>query len=539
MRLLHAGSIQLESFEGDAIPPYAILSHTWGNDEVSFHDIQDAAIATSKAGYEKIKLVCADAIKRGLKYAWVDTCCIDKSSSAELSEAINSMFRWYRKAEYCYAYLADVLASIDVDSIGSSFATSRWFTRGWTLQELLAPKFLDFYSSEGQQLGSKHSLRHQVSRITGIEEEYLNGTRPLSRASISKRMSWASRRQTTRREDLAYCLLGIFDINMPLLYGEGEKAFIRLQEEIMKHSDDQTLFAWGYNDPDNDPESGSLSHWAGFALCSPFAPDPAAYQDSGDFIPDEFAMPIGAYAMTNKGLHISLRKVFYGNRGDGEAAVLACRPAKECLQLLAIPISWHFNGPASHYSEEPASGMRSGYGKLELVHRDWISSKAKSFYLLTKPHIGTITDDSHFFYQKPPSFFFIRQIRDHSLGAWYCKRGTWNLSHVEPATCIWDPEQRRIQLTPKYPSGILLHLWNEGSGYAILLRPLSGLSAIWESEVFREKAARPLSYEKLTLGAPDMSSLDASKDVNIVQTMKKLPDDEKGIICDIEIGTNA
>jgi hypothetical protein len=189
--------MRLKSFEENAIPQYAILSHTWGEDEVSFQDIRgpDAAL---KAGYKKIRYVCEHALEAGLQYAWIDTCCIDKKSSAELSEAINSMFRWYHKAVYCYAYLADVPDGTDVHTETSAFTTSRWFTRGWTLQELLAPTDLMFFSTDGLYLGSKRELGKKISEITTIGEEYLHGEAPLSQASIAKRMSWASCRTTTR-----------------------------------------------------------------------------------------------------------------------------------------------------------------------------------------------------------------------------------------------------------------------------------------------------------------------------------------------------
>jgi hypothetical protein len=207
MRLLHAGSIQPVSFEEDIIPDYAILSHTWGDDEVSFQDIHSPG-AASKAGYAKIRYACQEALRRGLKYVWVDTCCIDKTSSAELSEAINSMFRWYKYARVCFGYLSDVPVG-EVDSPKSAFASSRWFSRGWTLQELLAPIELEFFSSDWEKLGSKRDLSRQISDITGIGEGFIAGAYPLSDASIAKKMSWASCRETTRNEDLAYCLLGL------------------------------------------------------------------------------------------------------------------------------------------------------------------------------------------------------------------------------------------------------------------------------------------------------------------------------------------
>jgi len=171
-------------------------------------------------------------------------CCIDKTSSAELSEAINSMFRWYQKASVCYAYLADVLKDTDPDKDPEEFSRSRWFTRGWTLQELVAPKNVVFYSRSWKNIGTKERLCNTISTITGIDIDTLLGE-DVTFVSVANKMSWASGRRTTRTEDMAYCLLGIFDVNMPLLYGEGKKAFLRLQEEILRSSYDHSLFAWG------------------------------------------------------------------------------------------------------------------------------------------------------------------------------------------------------------------------------------------------------------------------------------------------------
>ena len=242
MRLIHTKTLKLAEFAGKEIPPYVILSHTWEEGEVSFQDMQSGD-ADQKAGYDKIKRCCKVAAAQGFKHAWIDTCCIDKTSSSELSEAINSMYRWYQAAEVCYAYLSDVPPQQDAS--GSAFANSRWFTRGWTLQELVAPASLIFFGSNWQEVGTKSSLQGVISKITGIHPEaLLCADDRLQNFSIAQRMSWASLRQTTRIEDLAYCLMGIFSVNMPMLYGEGERSFIRLQEEIMKSSDDPTIFAW-------------------------------------------------------------------------------------------------------------------------------------------------------------------------------------------------------------------------------------------------------------------------------------------------------
>jgi len=215
MRLLDTKTLKLYEFFGSNIPPYAILSHTWGDGEVSFQEMQSGD-AGSKAGYEKVKRCCEIAAAGGFQYAWVDTCCIDKTSSSELSEAINSMYLWYKDSGVCYAYLSDV-PSIDLQAVqeirGSvPFRQSRWFTRGWTLQELLAPDELVFYAQDWTKIGPRSSLESLIKEITRIPLPEWRG------ACVAQIMSWASGRETTRSEDAAYCLMGLFGVNMPLLY---------------------------------------------------------------------------------------------------------------------------------------------------------------------------------------------------------------------------------------------------------------------------------------------------------------------------------
>lgn len=192
----------------------------------------------SKPGYGKVRFCGEQAVRDGLQYFWIDTCCIDKSSSTELSEAINSMFRWYQNAERCYVYLSDVSHDpSDGDNEGSqrwkpAFRKSKWFKRGWTLQELIAPVSVEFFSGEGTFLGNKRSMEQTIHETTGIAIDALQGD-PLSQFSVGERFMWAEGRTTKREEDAVYCLLGMFDIQMPLLYGEGrEKAQKRLQKEI-------------------------------------------------------------------------------------------------------------------------------------------------------------------------------------------------------------------------------------------------------------------------------------------------------------------
>lgn len=245
MRLINAQTYKLEEFLDENEKKYAILSHRWEGEEVSFGDMQIPAKAVNMKGFAKIRNSCEHAVNDGYGYVWVDTCCINKDSSAEISEAINSMFRWYKASAVCYAFLADVRAdSVDIDTGMQHLRASKWFKRGWTLQEFLAPEHVVFYDQQWNFLGTKQTLSAVLTLQTGIDEAILNGG-SLSSRSIAQRMSWASERGTTCKEDIAYCLLGIFDVNMPLLYGEGaERAFLRLQEEIIKQSDDHTIFAW-------------------------------------------------------------------------------------------------------------------------------------------------------------------------------------------------------------------------------------------------------------------------------------------------------
>ncbi|KAH6714009.1 hypothetical protein BKA61DRAFT_656555 [Leptodontidium sp. MPI-SDFR-AT-0119] len=244
MRLLrfnHDGDLSLTEFFESDIPKYAILSHRWGAEEVTFADLMNIT-GKSKAGYNKIQFCGEQARRDKLHYFWVDTCCIDKSNSTELAEAINSMFRWYRDATKCYVYLPDVsrlrtdLADGSNEAWESTFRKSEWFTRGWTLQELVAPASVDFFSKEGELLGNKASLERHICERTGIPVNALRKS-SLSNFSVAERMSWAASRETYRPEDKAYSLLGIFDVNMPLIYSEGkDKAMQRLRQEIEKAS---------------------------------------------------------------------------------------------------------------------------------------------------------------------------------------------------------------------------------------------------------------------------------------------------------------
>jgi hypothetical protein len=260
-------------------------------------------------------------MRGGVNYCWVDTCCIDKSNSTELSEAINSMFMWYEKAKVCYVYLADVGKHDSYDKRGE-ISRSRWFTRGWTLQELLAPRRVEFYDANWEALGTRSSLADIISDLTGIDVEVLDhdlyNFNP-NEKSIAARMSWASNRQTTRVEDMAYCLLGIFGVNMPLLYGEGEKAFVRLQEEILKISLDLSILAWDFRNKDIGTDFSEDFERENTSILAPH-PRYFANSDKVERIPRNI---YGPFSMTNLGLEITLPIFKFSE--DLYYAILGCR----------------------------------------------------------------------------------------------------------------------------------------------------------------------------------------------------------------------
>lgn len=283
-------------------------------------------------GYAKIEASCMQALRAGLPYIWIDTCCIDKSSSADLSEAINSMFHWYRISSICLVYLDDIEAPSlheegqrPLTEVKALLGRARWFTRGWTLQELIASQSIRFFDKDWTFLGTKGSLMTSLVDITGIDQVYLGGA-DLNNASIAMRMSWAARRVTTKIEDVAHSLFGIFNVNMPLLYGEGSKAFQRLQEEILKESDDQSLFAWqthGANHkflPDTLPIM--LIHM-GISVFAQHLNDFLQTADTISYAPSGEASMVGG-----KGLKIELPLFSMETGGPHRIVVLACTGLK-------------------------------------------------------------------------------------------------------------------------------------------------------------------------------------------------------------------
>lgn len=299
MRLISIQTLKLVTFYGadEDIPPYAILSHTWGADELTIAQFtaDDVQTHAHKTGYAKIQHCCRLAAAAGLDYVWVDTVCIDKSSSAELTEAINSMFRWYKNAVVCHAWLHDLAPGSDIAALGNC----RWFSRGWTLQELLAPAKVEFYDRDWAFRGTKQDLRTELGTITKISEEVLEKPDRMFALPIAQRMSWAASRRTTRPEDLAYCLLGIFDVNMPLLYGEGDRAFFRLQEEISKETNDLSLFAWRVPEDDGQQQAAPKQPFHGI-----FATSPSLFRDCSYLMVRRDPALSAEYTITNKGVRL-------------------------------------------------------------------------------------------------------------------------------------------------------------------------------------------------------------------------------------------
>ncbi|KAI1740014.1 hypothetical protein F4680DRAFT_130831 [Xylaria scruposa] len=298
MRVLDTTTFELqeaayiEDFEKDG---YAILSHCWiSNPEIVYQalpkhieELRYGKRPLSSPAVDKIHGACETARKEGYKWMWIDTCCIDKSSTQELRESINSMLKWYKDARLCVTYLFDVKKNSDATgenifcSALEKNQPAKWFSRGWCVQELLAPKAVKFYDMNWEYLGERNDLFKPLSKLSGINARYLNGKDYLN-ACIAVKMSWMASRTTSRPEDIAYSLLGLLGVRMDLDYGEGAKAFLRLQETIMKSNKmDESLFAWKMPKPNDEARYESAkdfdeNEWGLLAA------SPRWFQGSGD-----------------------------------------------------------------------------------------------------------------------------------------------------------------------------------------------------------------------------------------------------------------
>ncbi|KAF3810379.1 Vegetative incompatibility protein HET-E-1 [Colletotrichum gloeosporioides] len=326
MRLLHTSELNLTDFN-------AILSHTWADGEVLFADLQrDPTVAKDL----------------GCEWIWIDTCCIDKSSSAEISEAINSMFRWYKESDICIAYLG---------------------------------------------IGSRKGLTERIAEATGIHTKYtMFPPSPISQASVAERMFWASRRETRRAEDIAYCLLGIFDVNMSLIYGEGRNAFRRLQESIMQKTDDQSIFAWG--------ERKGISTLLLTKTWRLFLADhPKAFRQSANIIPFETPFTKSRIRVNHDGVTIQspMREAIHHPYEEQDSenrclllAPLLCQYQDDPLNCIALMLTCDkIRKPVQDSNSAPKSYYRLGNEVSLAPKRMWIPENLFPAFLSYKLSLVT------------------------------------------------------------------------------------------------------------------------------------------------------
>jgi hypothetical protein len=446
MRLIDVDTLELRSFTDNDIPPYAILSHTWGQDEISHQELvwinrikaytrsfDGSSLSSSAAslssqdeqsslmlasmemllrgnwnpgsstgsmteedfltrpGYSKIVNAAREVQALKLKWIWIDTCCIDKSSSAELQEAINSMYRWYWKAEVCLVYLSDVARPTLAqprsasDFAREAFKSCRWTKRGWTLQELLAPATCRFYLQDWRYIGEKVEFLEELADATGIPIPVLEEPQLVQEVSVAQRMSWAWGRETTRLEDIGYCLLGLFDIQMPLLYGEGEKAFIRLQEEILRTIDDYSLFAWGATTSDKSTYRGLLAR------------SPAEFRRCGD-VERESGLSTFPISSTPIGLRVQLE--FLPDSDDKSRHLALIRSCNSMSQRLAIQLKC-LDGDMQY--------ARVNAGSIVCID-DWPTGQTRTIYVRQKLSIPP-----DFATQEFSHFHLRRRMGNHSI----------------------------------------------------------------------------------------------------------------------------
>lgn len=411
MWLINTSTLALHFFTQPKVK-YVILSHTWNLEELSFQEFQDLSSARTKQGFSKIQRTCDIALSEGIEWAWVDTCCIDKTSSAELSESINSMFAWYNNSEVCLAYLEDLTPDKSFDE---GFANCRWPTRGWTLQELIAPKQLIFYDSAWVARTTKLASLDIIVRVTGVNEDVLEDSSHLGTTTVAQRMSWVSQRSTTRIEDMAYCMFGMFDLHMPLIYGEGDKAFMRLQEEIAKHTTDLSLFAWTADIPEGTPAE---HHYRGILARSPHE-----FKHCGNLVQRNSLPSFKEFAITNRGLRI-------------EATLVKLIGADPDELVFNLSLSYQHNGP---YSKLTGNGWIGIYVKKTVD--GFVRTFSHKLYESGR-HSRMRQPKMLIYVRKDVSPAGIERLMSQYAGAIYLKsipRGV-KILQVQPKE-LWDPER--------------------------------------------------------------------------------------------------
>lgn len=502
MRLLNARTYEFHEFY-NGTPPYGILSHTWGKyGEVSFQDLCHGLNQKlrCKNGWRKIEHCCRQALKDSLKFVWVDTCCIDKSSSAELQEAINSMFDWYERSSECYVFLADFEAIQADDAAPSAFSgtadirlpgleEARWFRRGWTLQELLAPESVRFFDAQWREFGNKGSLCKQLAEITRISKPILlltmmGARQAISSVSVAQRMSWASNRVTTRIEDTAYCLLGIFDVNMPLLYGEGPKAFQRLQEEIMKISTDQSLLAWGFG-------CKNSSLWG---VSTALAVSPADFAGCNNVISWGLARPGDSFFMTQRGLSLHLPAVLILDDGELIYFALNCTTEDKVpphgdardARCMAIPFirprTW-----ADNISPHPDE-----YYRLSARMPLWIERASLSTSGTLRAFLPRIFKHGPTSYRKLQIFLNLEKMPENWFigGVFPPEKSDYDLLVIHPWSRLKETEDQPVRCF------FIVHFANSSpdmSGFMVVLE----LNGVGEIEHFESPKRAPLPFSDL------------------------------------------
>ena len=457
MRLLELtadGNLSLIECLDDEIPEYAILSHTWGaaGEEVIFEDLIRGT-GTDKPGYDKIRRCAKQAHLDGLKYSWVDTCCIDKSSSSELSEAVNSMFRWYSEAKICYAYLSDVNLAAEDDSSEELLTTggenllknSRWFTRGWTLQELLAPKLLVFFDSKWRKLGEKVFYCDTISSITGIDNAILLDSSKIFGELYATRMVWAAKRKTSRAEDIAYCLMGIFGVHMPLLYGEGKhSAFRRLQLELFKLASSQSLLTWGGH-PEHpiDPEGAQSRIFPLLPTVRPILADsPSLFFQHSGFHSLNTSNDTKPWVITNRGIEIQVfviaRKTWFILHGPDSTG------AQKRYDLAIAVLPFRTSEKASVYLGVLLSGNSSEgtYNRIS-SHEGCPTVKVPTrLALLAEPRKICLSEQP-VYHESRPFTTCTKFVVIDSVG--------FHLHRVLVNRCEWDKHEQCFTIHPRHP----------------------------------------------------------------------------------------
>ncbi|KAI0147166.1 heterokaryon incompatibility protein-domain-containing protein [Xylariaceae sp. FL1272] len=472
MRLIHTGTRILHEFIGRKRPPYAILSHTWEEEEVSYKDYVSGNYRHLK-GFSKIDQLCRLAASSNLDYVWVDTCCIDKSSSAELPEAINSMFAYYSRSQVCIAYLSDLAGDRVLESC-------RWFKRGWTLQELIAPRRVDFYDGAWNVLGDKASMASRLCRITGIEELVLLHRKSPSDICVAQRMSWAALRQTTRVEDEAYCLLGLFGINMPLLYGEENKAFRRLQYEIIRTTHDWSILAWTSPFP---PEF----RYSFPGDCGILAPRPSAFISAGSISSPQDTTFAGELTVGTIGLKVKSILQLHSRPGTPECRYILPLYCNSSGTAIAIPLC--IFGESTFFRDEHAQ-LYKYKGPLQTY-----ASRERTL-LFEKP---LAYKEGELYYHTNPKTLLRRHVLQVTLATEDAHLGEfWGCFDAQDqcffTTSIYSPDFAALQFTISFPTSE----FGEHAGGTSNLRGM--LAAVnWASDTPHKTAYFLLDYHRYPL----------------------------------------